>query len=293
MRLDEGDYWIDDYGTWNHVASGQLCPFFAAPGLRNAQRMDLAFRRLGMVRVSKRRETVTVQWDISAACDESLDSACDFLWSSPGEGPTKLRFYCGGWAHEILDSVRKALVRLEVLRSYRNVTPFPGARIKPIDEAATEKDATATIQRTQRLLAESGGVLDGDLWKRFAEKNLSDRLLLFQEEDGGSWLSFRYIGQRSLFSQVFGPKVSKSIIGRHSTIDPATSRPGCYVSRTYPKVLASGVEQIDQVLAPIKPNNDDGIWVSYQRLLVPCSTRKGRRLLLVVADPTQESLIPA
>lgn len=118
-------------------------------------------------------------------------------------------------------------------------------------------------------------------------------MLLFREEDGGSWLSFRYIGHRSLFSQVFGTEVSKSLIGRHSSIDPATNRPGCYVSRAYPKVLASWKEQVDQVLAPIKQSNDDGIWVSYQRLLVPCSTRNGHRLLLVVADPTQESLIAA
>ena len=71
MQLADGDYWIDDYGSWNHVAFGQLCPVFDNPGAQNSQRMNIAFRHLGMVRVSKRSGTVTVQWDVAEACEES------------------------------------------------------------------------------------------------------------------------------------------------------------------------------------------------------------------------------
>ena len=287
MKLADGHYWIDDYGAWNHVALGDFCPFFANPGLRTGERTDLAFRRLGMVRVSKRRGVVTVQWD------ESLDSACAFLWNAPGAGLTKLRFYCGGWAHEVYDSVRSALVRMEVLRSYRNVTPFPGVRIRSLDDEAMEKGTTATIERARRLFAEKRALLGSDLWSRLAKENLVDRVLLFQEEDDGSRLSYRYIGPRSLFSQIFGTEVSKNLIGRHCSVDPATKRRGCSYSRAYPQVLASGHKQIDQVLAPIKRSDDDGIWVSYQRILVPCSASNGRKVLLVLTDPTEEKLIAA
>ncbi len=293
MELADGDYWIDDYGSWNHVALGDLCPFFANPGLRNSERMDLAFRRLGMVRVSKRPGTVTVQWDIAEACDESLDSACAFLWDVQGITRTKLRFFFGGWTHETFDGIRDACMRFEGLRRYRHIAPFLGTRIKPIGEDAVETTATQAVRRTRELLAKNGRVLDDGLLTRLAELKLTDRILLFQEEDAGSWLSFRYIGQRSLFSRVFGSDVSTNLIGQHSSIDPATNQPGCTVSRAYPQVLAVWKEQVDQVLVPIKQSNDDRIWVSYQRILFPCSARDGRRLLLVLADPTEESLIAA
>ena len=293
MRLADGDYWVDDYGAWNHVPPGQLCPFFPNPAVRIRNAIDLAFRRLGMVRVSKRSGTVTVQWDIAEACDESLNSACAFLWDVRGILRIKLRFYFGGWTQEIFGSVRDALIRLEVLRSYRHIAPFPSVRITPIGQEAIENTATPAIRRMRDLVAKSGRLFDGDFSTRLAAENFTDRILLFREEDGGSRLSYRYIGQRSLFTQVLGPEVSKRLIGQHIFIAPATSQRGCSYSRAYPQVLASGMEQIDQVLAPIKQNDDDGIWLSYQRILVPCSARSGRRLLLVVTDPTEESLIAA
>ena len=125
------------------------------------------------------------------------------------------------------------------------------------------------------------------------EEKLIDQIVLFQEEDGGDWLSYRYLGQRSLFSQVFGVGVLKDHIGRHCSIDPSKNRNGYSVSRAYPQVMASGQEQIEQVFAPIRQADDDGVWVIYQRLLAPCSARDGRRLLLVLADPTEVSLIAA
>ena len=208
MKLADGDYWIDDYGAWNHVALGQVCPFFSNPVVRSRQALDLTFRRLGMVRVRKHQQTVTIQWDIAEACDESLNSACAFLWDTRGIQRIELRFYYGGWTQEIFDGVRKALVRLEILRSYRHVIPFPGVRMMPIGGEAIGTAATATIQRTRRLLAENRSRLDNDLWASLSAENLTDRILVFQEEDGGSWLSFRYIGRCSLFSQVFGAEVS-------------------------------------------------------------------------------------
>ena len=293
MQLADGDYWIDDFGAWNHIAFGQLCPFFATPGLHNAQRMDLAFRRLGMVRISKLPGTVTVQWDIAEACDESLNSASAFLWDLRGVERTKLRFYFGGWTREIFSSIRAAFIRFEELRRYRNVDPFPGVRIRPIGEEAVEKAATPAIQRAQEILAKNGNRFNDDLCARLADENLLDRILLFQEEDGGSSLSYRYIGQRSLFAQDFGTEVSKNIIGKHFSFDPSTNRMTRPLSRTYPKVLASGINQVAQVFAPIAHNNDEPVWVSYQRIVAPCSARDGRRLLLVLTDRTEESVIAA
>ncbi len=293
MDLADGDYWIDDYGAWNHVALGDPCPFFTHPGLRNSERMDLAFRHLGMVRVSKRRGTVTVQWDIAEACDESLDSACAFLWEMPGVGQMELRFYFGGWTYEIFNSVRDALIRLEILRSYRNVTPYPRARTIPLGKEADSTCATAVVGRARYLLSRNGGRFDSDLCNRLAEEKLMERILLFREEDGGSWLSYRYIGQRSLFSQVFGTEISDDLIGKHYAFDPATNQRTCTLSRTYPHVLSEWSEHIDQVFAPIRYNNEEGYWVSYQRILIPCSGRDGRRMLLLLADTNQESLIAA
>ena len=293
MRIADGDYWVDDCGAWNHVALGELCPMFSNPDHRNRQRLDLAFRHLGMVRVSKRPGTVAVQWDIAEACDESLNSACAFLWDLPGVMRTKLRYYFGGWTYEIFDNVRDALVRLEVLRSYRHVTPFPAVRTMPIGREGVGTAATAPIRRARDLLANNDGRFDSELCNSLTEENLMDRILLFKEEDGGSWLSYRYIGQRSLFSRVFGTEVSKDLIGKHYALDPSTNRQTCSLSRTYPHVLAKGQEHIDQVFAPISYNSEDGYWVSYQRILIPCSGPNGRRLLLLLADTTEESLIAA
>lgn len=293
MRLTDGDYWIDDYGSWNHVALGQLCPFLASPGMRHGQRKDVAFRHLGMVRVTSLPGTVTVQWDIAEACDESLNAACAFLWDMSDITQATLRYYFGGWTHETFGSVRDALARLEELRRYRDIAPFPDTRIKPLDQEAMERAVTPIIRRTRQLVAKNQHRFDAVLCNRLAEEQLMDQIVLFQEEDGGEWLSYRYLGQSSLFSQVFGTGALKDHIGRHCAVDPSRNRHGYSVSRAYPKVMASGKEQIEQVLAPIRQAGDDGVWVSYQRLLAPCSAHDGRRLLLVMADPTQESLIAA
>lgn len=293
MRLDDGDYWIDDYGAWNYVAFGQLCPFSSDPITRNRLGRDFAFRHLGMVRISKRPWSVAVQWDIAKACEESLSSARALLRDLSGVERAKLRFYFGGWTHEMFENVCEAFARLEKLRSYRNITPFPEVRIKPIGETEGEKTATPLIRHAQKVLAKHGRQLDADLCKGLAEANLLDRILLFQEEDQGSWFSYRYIGGQSLFSKIFGREASEQLIGKHCAIDPSRNGCGHSICRHYPRVLANGAEQIEQVFAPIKQDNDDGVWVSYQRIIIPCSTPDGRRLLMVLTDHTEESLIAA
>ena len=293
MRLADGDYWIDDYGVWNHVAFGQLCPFFSSPVGRSSQALDLAFRHLGMVRVCKREGTVTIQWDIAEACDESLTSASAFLWDLPDVKQAKLRFYYGGWTHEIFDSIRDALVRLEILRGYSNVTPFPGVRTRQIGVETRERAATQVIKRTRQLLARNGNRLDATLWNGLARENLMGRLLLFQEEDDGAWLSYRFIGRNSLFAQVFGTSVLDDLVGKHCAVDPSENQVGYSASRSYTEVVANDSEQLDQVFMPVKRDDDDGVWVSYQRMLTTCKDSEGRRMLLLLTDHTQESLIAA
>ncbi len=293
MRLDDGDYWIDDYGSWNQVEFGQLCPFSPDPVVRDRQGLDFAFRRLGMVRVSKRHSTITVQWDIAKVSRESLASASSLLWDLAGVRRTKLRYYFGGWTYEIFDSLKAACERLDALWAYRTVIPFPGVRTLQLGQSTRMGTATPIIENTRRLLSKNKRRIDSHLWSTFADRNLSGRILLFKEEDDGSWLSYHFIGRNSLFAQVFGTGVLGNLVGQHCAVDPSENRIGYSASRSYTQILASAGEHVDQVFMPIKHDDDDGIWVSYQRMITACKDRRGRNMLLVLADYTEESLIAA
>ncbi len=293
MKLEDGDYWVDDCGSWNHVELGQLCPFSHDPVVRDRFGLDFAFRRLGMVRVCKRPRTVTVQWDITEVNDESLSSAASCLWDLQGVERAKLRYYFGGWAYEIFCSVREACLRLEALQSYRKVILFPGIRIRSLGETTETTEATPLIRRARTILAANEARIDAGLWNRFAEEGLSGRVLLFQEEGDGAWLSYRYIGRTSLFAQVFGTSVLGELVGQHCAVDPSHNRVGQDASRDYLDVIANRAERVDQVLMPVQQNDDDGMWVSYQRMLTACRDRSGRNLLLLLTDYTQERLIAA
>lgn len=293
MKLDDGDYWVDDCGSWNHVELGQLCPFSHDPVVRDRLGLDFAFRRLGMVRVSKRPGTLTVQWDIKEVNEDSLASAASCLWDLHGVERAKLRYYFGAWTYEVFCSVRDAYVRLEALQSYRTVTLFPGIRIRNLGETTETNEVTPLIRHARRLLADNKDCIDPNLWNRFAEEGLSGRVLLFQEEGDGSWLSYRYIGRTSLFAQVFGTAVLGELVGQHCAVDPAKNRVGHIASRDYIDVVSNRGERVDQVFMPVQQEDDDGIWVSYQRMLTACRDRSGHNLLLLLTDYTQERLIAA
>ncbi len=128
MRLDDSDYWIDDLGSWNRVELGQLCPFSSDPVVRDRLGLDFAFQRLGMVRVSKRHSAITIQWDIAKVNEDSLTSACSYLWDLPDIQRTKLRYYFGGWLHEIFNGLQDACLRVEDLNSCKTAIPFPGVK---------------------------------------------------------------------------------------------------------------------------------------------------------------------
>ena len=293
MKLDDGDYWVDDCGSWNHVELGQLCPFSHDPVVRDRLGLDFAFRRLGMVRVSKRPGTVTVQWDIKEVNEDSLASTASCLWDLHGVERAKLRYYFGAWTYEVFCSVRDAYARLEALQSYRTVTLFPGIRIRNLGETTETNEVTPLIRHARRLLADNKDCIDPNLWNRFAEEGLSGRVLLFQEEGDGAWLSYRYIGRTSLFAQVFGTAVLGELVGQHCAVDPAKNRVGHIASRDYIDVVSNRGERVDQVFMPVQQEDDDGIWVSYQRMLTACRDRSGHNLLLLLTDYTQERLIAA
>ena len=293
MKLDDGDYWVDDCGCWNHVELGQLCPFSSDPVVRDRLGLDFAFRRLGMVRISKRPGTVTVQWDIAEVNEDSLASAASCLWDLQGVERAKLRYYFGGWTYEVYLNIRDACIRLEALQSYRKVTLFPGIRIRNLGEATETEEATPLIRRARALLAANNDCIDAGLWNRFADEGVSGRVLLFQEECDGAWLSYRYIGRTSLFAQVFGTAILSKLVGEHCAVDPAKNRVGHIASRDYTDIIANCGERVDQVFMPIQQDDDDGIWVSYQRMLTACRDRSGHNLLLLLTDYTQERLIAA
>ena len=293
MKLDDGDYWVDDCGSWNHVELGQLCPFSQDPVVRDRLGLHFAFRRLGMVRVSKRPGTVTVQWDIKDVNEDSLASTASCLWDLRGIERAKLRYYFGGWAYEVFCSVRDACTHLEALQSYRTVSLFPGIRIRNLGEATETDEATPLIRHARRLLADNKECIDPSLWNRFTDEGLSGRVLLFQEEADGAWLSYRYIGRTSLFAQVFGTAVLGELVGQHCAVDPAKNQVGHTASRDYIDIVSNRGERVDQVFMPVQQEDDDGIWVSYQRMLTACRDRNGRNLLLLLTDYTQERLIAA
>jgi len=304
--------WIDDSGDANpfRVSDNDsdpsnlpaaASPFARVPQPNTVSSIDrdpfsgrelstLAFREFGMVRLERRAGAMTIQFDLESVAMGSISGARTLLRASIHQGPIVLAFKYGGWARERFSSIDKALSRMMQLCAHRGAKP--DAMISSAEftlEEAQEK-AHPLIRRSLNAWRKSDRnnveAFSSDLFP------LRPYLLSLSENNSRGNLSYRQVGDRSYIVRYLGRDWARGVIGTLSDYGHSDTEFEQAISDPYFEALDTETPIFGHVRGLFALSQKDSEWVSYQRVVLPYHTNRGKRALAILVVPDQNVQIP-
>lgn len=286
-ELSDGLWWIDDTGRWNAIDQTAAGPYATNPIGATLEHQQIAYRHLGMAKVRVRANTCELAWDVKHVDEGTFSALMDFLGRQPKIGRIQLNFYFGAWQREVWHDSRPAWNRLSETAMFREVTPFQGVTIRNVtvdDSSATARTVRRVYQTWER--SRGRGHDGGDM------TSLQGQLLKFRPRESDGRLYFTEVGRKSALARVLGPEWATSALGKPYDRGQADHAYEDRVTAGYATVMETGEPRIDQIRAVIRPERNEPVWASYQRLLMRSTDADGSPCLACFSYLTQDLSIP-
>ncbi len=285
-------WWIDEKGRWLEFSDGYAARFPACALSRSSEKQGPHFNCLGLIKVTDLGFVIDIQWDLRHADDHALFALIDFL-ASPRtprhpQGHIALKFYFGAWNSELYNSPDAAIDRILELAHYKTNTPNDGITIAGVhinDIGYSHSRIQACFQAWEK----TDGSFDPKHQPDLA--HILDRALIFRPDAHGERFIFKYAGQHSVATSVLGETWPDEAIGMPSHQCGSDEDYEKEVCSDYGPVMASDAPRLDHIRAPFQLDNDDPIWLNYERLLIPWRDQDGGPLLMCYSELSQDLCI--
>ncbi|MGM0560657.1 MAG: hypothetical protein ACQETX_06285 [Pseudomonadota bacterium] len=290
-------WWIDDQANWRLVTPESELPHLRDPVNHDPEALHFLYSWLGMIRVDKQSKVLTIEWDIQTVQPDSLAAAKTYLDSLHDQQHSIDEFvlhYCyGGWCRESFKASSNALARLEQTEAYRNVVPFEGPTIHPIELQTLDRDQLQShLRRALDLWDEVINRPRGEALSLFFQHpELVERMVAYTRDSLGS-LVYEHIGEESLFAKAYGHGETSQLIGQNCAFDPDHPTSKNPICEAYEAVLSSCQPRYDK-LRTLYSRNEARYWISCERLLLPFTLAGGEQYLLAICCPLEMTAIPS
>ncbi|MEQ8440614.1 MAG: hypothetical protein RKK11_01565 [Alphaproteobacteria bacterium] len=250
----------------------------------------LAFREFGMVRLERRAGALKIKFDLETVTMPSIGGARALMRAAFHSGPIDLIFRYGGWARERFYDVDKALSRVMQLCAHRGVEPetMIACDDHTLEDARTQahpmiRRAINAWNRTDRRAIES---FDSEFRK------LTPYILTLSENNSIGNLSYRHVGGRSHIVSYLGREWARNVIGTLSNHGHCDTEFETAISEPYIDALDRFEPRYGHVRGLLVLAERDPEWVSYQRVILPYHTVRGKRAVAIMVAPDQNVSIP-
>lgn len=286
-------WYVADDGTWQPIADvandyPNINPFSMAP-----TDVNIAFRHLGLVKVSLSDLDIGVTWDLADANLKALESVISYLFECKHKKSVKLQFFHAGWCWEHYPSPQSAMRRVIQLQALRGEDPEAGIfmREHSLSELSTQTSQykTPILNKGIELWHHHSGKLDFD--DISVRRHVLPYVQLLSLDNDGVY-RFEHIGTETLIAKLFGEVWRRSVIKTAALRSHADQEFEDAVSHPYDQVLLNGQPYHDHVRALLVRSHTDPLWISYRRLVVPYKASDGRHMLALYVAPDQNISIP-
>jgi len=286
--LDATVWWVDEQGAW-HAADARYArrfPDCATPNI--TQHQSPMFTHLGMVKVARLAGVLDIQWDIREASEEALRSVFHFLltYETPGArtSAVALRYFFGAWNSEGYANAGDALDRMADISVCERFEPIESITIANVS-LDHGLESTPMIQEAYQIWRACGGNQSGAAAHDL--ERIQRRAFSMRPDAKFDNFIITQVGRDSLATALLGgdwPRLAIGMSPQKCHSDDAFEDEMC---RDYPVVMKSGVPKLDHVRAFVQLENQDPIWLNYERLLLPWKSRNGSPTLMCCAEPSQ------
>jgi len=280
----EGDWWIDDDCKWRPVYNDPHYETTSFIGLSLIDQ-DIALRYLNMARIKITSRTVHIRWDVKTVDLRTISDVLNFLEGTKTK-TIILNFFFGGWITEKYINSQQAVYRILSLQNLKYTFPLETVFISTHDSEDNNRK-TKLLRRGSDFLRTIKNGFDS-----VSDKQLADFLphnLVFGKKNPDAPLTFSYIGSKSTSARVYGPNWSINSIDAISdkTLSERNQEYDRRVSAAYEDVLETGEPRLDHIRALMHFDQDEPVWVSYQRLLGKVTAPNGNESVFCLCDRTQ------
>lgn len=295
-EIHQCTWWIDDEANWRLVTPESDLPYLRDPVNCDPEALHFLYSWLGMIRVDKQPQALTIEWDIRTVQQDSLSAAKTYLEALHNQQQSideiVLHYCYGGWCREVFKAPSHALARLEQTEAYRNVTPFEGPTIHPIelqtlDREQLQEPIRSSLDLWDEVIRCSRGEA---LSSYFQRPDLVGRMIVYTRDGSGS-LVYEHIGEDSLFAKAYGHGQASQLIGQNCAFDPDHPTSENPICEAYEAVLSSCKPRYDK-LRTLYSRNEARYWISCERLLLPFTLAGGEQYLLAICCPLEMTAIP-
>lgn len=286
-------WYIDDNSGWQPIVDVANDFPNVNPFSNSTKDIEIAFRHLGLVKVSTSGRQIVITWDLEHAHLKALESAISYLFGVKEPIKVLLRFCHAGWCEETYSTPQASMRRIIQLQALRGKPPEAGIfmRRHDVGELTVQQPTVKSplLNKGISLWETSSRSLEiNDInTRRHILPNV--QLLSLDKND---IYRFHHIGSETLISQLFGEVWRRNVIGSAALRSHADTEFEDAVSQPYNSVLESGEPYYDHVRALLVRSHCDPLWISYRRLILPYRTADGRDLLGVYVAPAQNISIP-
>lgn len=281
-------WYVSDDGQWQPIADvandfPNINPFSQAP-----KDMEIAFRHLGMVKVSSSQFHIAITWDLVHADLKALESVIAYLFNISDHRKVRLNFFHAGWCHETFQHAAEAMRRIIQLQAFRSRDPQLGIFMRRHSpEEAKERSPMMAhyINHWERERSQF------DPSQRRVRSFLLPCVQLMTHDRTGNYV-FRHIGSNTMVAQMFGESWRRDVLGTAINQSHADSEFEDSVCTAYEESLETQAPYHDHIRALVIRKHADPIWISYQRLILPYRGPAGQPFVGVVVVPDQNISIP-
>jgi len=246
-----------------------------------------------MVKVTFYLRIIDCHWDVRHVTPGALNALLDHLISleSPRNDQTMvaLKFYFGAWNSEVYTTPGHAVERMVELSEYANAIPGETITIANVDLDLIGQ-SHSIIHSTLDKWKTMNGVLGDDPQNGLGE--LNDLCLLLEHDSLGERLVYKSAGIHSMASSLLGQNWRYMALGMPSDRCYSDDDYESEVCSDYPVVMASGEPRLDHIRAYFRLDDDDPMWLNYERLLLPWKTKSGEALIMCCSQRNQNLSIP-
>ncbi len=273
MRLRLSDIPQDNLRSWWIDESGIIAPTCEA----GPEFDPFAFQNYGMIKLLLGRNGFEVRWNVHDVDENAQNRVLDWISSAQDRIPLKLTYYYFGWYTELADK-ENAAQKILATRAFRNVELNRSVTMTrhDVSKSAEKLDLIGTSLRewcnTNRFIESS------------TMANLKNKFVISKPDETTGVFNYRYVGQNAPVTKIMGRKWVKAVIAAQGQPQATTEAYRAITNRPYHAVLSDGEPRYDRILASMQAPDQDPIWVSYHRLLMPTLDQRGAPIMVCASQ---------
>jgi hypothetical protein len=286
-------WWIDDNGQWLNYQD-TINPRYDDHGLCDTS-SDYGpyFSHLGLIKVIDYGSIIDVHWDVHNVEQKAINGLLEHLtlvtFADKRTCYLALKFYFGAWNTELYNTLDEGLVRIHDIIEFADHHPNQSTTKKSV---AYNDDTVLKPLLNQAIAAwdHQNGILDENDLNPFSE--LLSYSITYRKHHIDGQLVQTSVGKNSLTALLMGDQwrfENANTSLNENYIDREYSSVVC---ADYLPVLQSNNFQLDHIQAYIHPNNQDPVWNTYERLLLPWEMLSGDKLLMCISAENQQISLP-